>query len=189
MGWTFYNSYNYKNGKVDRKAECDSLNTWDNESSKGKILKSTMRGSVYYAALEITNKKENDSKVVGIVYLTSSDLRNGYNFGYKDMDESELPGYYDCPLNIIDLLSPTNNELAIEWRNKCIEQRKKPKSWLKELKIGDSIIYTTPKGDKVRLIKHAPAYQFKTWFWLDTSTFRYVKKSVVNENNAELYIA
>lgn len=189
MGWTFYNSHFNKNGKIDRKAECDKLNTWDNENSKGRILKSAMKGSTYYAALEHTDKKTNTIEVVGLVFLTSSDLKNGCNFGYKDMTESMGPGYYDCPLSIIKLLSPTTNEYAIEWRKKCIEQHKKPKSWLKDLKTGDKIIWTRGNGEKVVLTKHAPAYQFKTWFWFNPMTNQYVKKNLINEDNAELFTA
>lgn len=100
MGWTFYNSYDFKNGKIDRKAECDKMYTWEDTERKGRVLKSTMRGSVYYAAYEYTNKIKNTKEVIGVVVLTSSDVRNGWNFGYKDMSENCGPGYYDCPLSI-----------------------------------------------------------------------------------------
>lgn len=45
MGWTEYLATHYKNGTVNRKAECDVL--FDN--SKTKVLKSRMVGSTYYA--------------------------------------------------------------------------------------------------------------------------------------------
>lgn len=38
MGWTEYHASFYKNGKVDRKAECDNL--WSKDC---KVLKSTMK--------------------------------------------------------------------------------------------------------------------------------------------------
>lgn len=189
MGWTFYNSYEYKNGKIDRKAECDKLYTWEDEKRKGRVLKSTMRGSVYYAAYEYTNKIENTKEVIGVVTLTSSDVRNDCNFGYKDMSENCGPGYYDCPLSILKLLTPTDNEYALEWRKKCYEKHNKPKSWLKSLNIGDKIIFTRYDGRKVILTKHAPAYQFKTWFWYCPETGGYVKKNAVTESNAVLYTA
>lgn len=189
MGWTFYNSYEFKNGKIDRKAECDKMYTWEDTERKGRVLKSTMRGSVYYAAYEYTNKIKNTKEVIGVVVLTSSDVRNGWNFGYKDMSEFMGPGYYDCPLSILNLLTPTDNECALEWRKKCYEKHNKPKSWLKNLNIGDKIIFTRYDGRKVVLTKHAPAYQFKTWFWYCPETGGYVKKNAVTESNAVLYTA
>jgi len=189
MGWTFYNSHEYKNGKVDRKAECDKINTWEDSDGKGRVLKSTMRGSVYYAAYEFTNKVKNTVEVIGLVMLTSSDLKNGCNFGYKDITESMGPGFYDCPTSILDLLSPTDNEYAIEWRNKCRENKRKPESWLKKVSIGDKVIHSMPDGNKVILIKHAPAYQFKTWFWYNPASGHYLSKKHVTESNTEPYTA
>ena len=185
MGWTFYDALTDINGKVNRKHECDRLMTWNSEQSAGEVLKSTMRGSVYYAALKHTDKRTNEVMNVGVVILTSSDLKSGLNFGYKDMDETVGPGYYDCPLSIIKLLSPTDNEYAIEWRKKCIENEKK--SWLKKVAIGEKIIFTRHDGKELVLVKHAPAYQFKTWFWYNPESGHYIKKNQVNENNSRLY--
>lgn len=188
MGWTFYDAWTDLHGKVDRKYECDRLCTWDNEDTSGRVLKSTMRGSVYYGAYEWTNKKTNEVKNIGIVILTSSDKAHGFNFGYKDMTESMGPGYYDCPKSIIDLLSPTENEYAIEWRKKCIENAEnKKKSWLKKVAIGEKIIFTRHDGKELVLVKHAPAYQFKTWFWYNPESGHYIKKNQVNETNSRLY--
>ena len=53
MGWTSYNAQYYKNGTVDRKKECDEY--WEGGLNRGhfKVLKSTMVGSTYYAAVKI----------------------------------------------------------------------------------------------------------------------------------------
>lgn len=188
MGWTFYNAMTDFNGKVNRKAECDRLMTWNSEQSAGEVLKSTMRGSTYYAALKHTDKRTNEVVNVGVVILTSSDLKSGFNFGYKDMDETMGPGYYDCPKSILNLLSPTDNECALEWRKNCIENAEKKKSsWLKNVAIGEKIIYTRFDGTEISLIKHAPAGQFKTWFWYNPSNHTYVSKKYITENNSRLY--
>ena len=41
MGWTSYHATNYKNGKIDRKAECDAY--WNHPLDKGrfKVLKNS----------------------------------------------------------------------------------------------------------------------------------------------------
>jgi len=50
MGWTYQHATYYKNGKIDRKAECDAYFT---ESNAGwyKVEKSALVGKVYYAAI------------------------------------------------------------------------------------------------------------------------------------------
>ena len=173
MGWTEYLATHYKNGTVNRKAECDVL--FDN--SKTKVLKSRMVGSTYYAAVQVytpdkatniqwdteddefskedklslpteiiipegmTDEEEisdylsekngfchfgfeiaqGKTEVIAVVVLTS--VRNGRYFGYKDMDESELPFYYNCPESILKLLTPTENANANEWRKRCREYK------------------------------------------------------------------
>ena len=34
------------------------------------------------------------------------------------------PYHYECPKSILKLLTPTDNELANEWREKCYEYHK-----------------------------------------------------------------
>src|SRR3546814_19605923 len=45
--------------------------------------------------------------------------KDGYIFGYKDMDETMGPCEADCPARILDLLTPTDKEYAREWRARC----------------------------------------------------------------------
>ena len=173
MGWTFYHATNYKNGKVDRKAECDKL--FNNASCK--LLKSTMRGTTYYCALETPT-----GEVTAYVVLTAGhDLQDPYcNFGYKYISETCGPYKYDCPKNILNLLTPTTNTYANEWRQKCREN-KKTKSWLTELPIGGKIEWTDFHRNTHILTKHAPAGQFKKWFWFNAASNTYVSKKYVTE--------
>ena len=135
MGWTGCHATHYKNRKVDRKAECDAMFNCDMVDNKGKfeVLKSSMVGSTYYAAVKITEYAEPErAKVVAVVCLTSTNSKDYFNFSYKDMDETENPFRYDCPKRNLDLLTPTENEYAIEWRKQCYENLKK-KNNLKSL--------------------------------------------------------
>jgi len=68
--------------------------------------------------------------VIGLVCLTQYRSRDRCNFGYKDMDESMGPYYYNCPKEILEMLSPleevyalgsTRYESAKNWRDKCWE--------------------------------------------------------------------
>ena len=117
MGWTSYHATYYKKGAVDRKAEIDNM--WNNDSSKRfKVLKSSMVGSTYYGAID------NGEEVFAVVFLTSTNSKDYFNFSYKDMEESMCPYQFDCPIGILNLLTETDNEWAIKWRENCYEKHK-----------------------------------------------------------------
>lgn len=170
MGWTSYHALNYKTVKgrrvVDRKAEMDEIFK-DEDSYNGKYrltnLKSAMVGSTYYAAIERTAKENpEDRNVFAVVCLTSVDMKDHFNFAYKDMDESMGPYKYDCPKGILDLLTPTESEYANNWRKLCYERikAKKNPNALKNLPVGTKIKVTMPfdtkyhsEGQEVILVK------------------------------------
>jgi hypothetical protein len=145
MGWTSCRATHYKKGKIDRKAECDDYFTSGLNAGYYRIEKSTMVGSVYYAAVTslkrysgnyedservIEDIPESEQKTFAVVFLTSTNQRDPYfNFSYKGMTETDGPCQQDCPASILKLLSPTDSEWANEWRNKCWEniQEKKEK--------------------------------------------------------------
>ena len=178
MGWTSYHVtpvYNpkTKRKKIDRKAECDShLNcdaiSWPDGKVIGKyeVLKSRMVSTTYYAAVKktifATANEPETSKVFAAIFLTSVNMKDYHNFSYKDMDESVGPFQYDCPKNILDLLSPTDNEFALEWRRKCYEriEKKKDPTSLQNLPVGSVVYAKMPfntrfhrEGENVRLEK------------------------------------
>ena len=150
MGWLEYHASYYKNGKVDRKAEMDARHNWEDESRKVEVLKSSMVGSTYYAAVKSFNKTNGYECVVAAVCLTSTNNKDYYNFAYKGMDETCGPHKYDCPKGILDLLTPTESEYANEWRKACYEnlaQKKNPNSFNK-LPVGTVIKVVMPYDTK-----------------------------------------
>ena len=175
MGWTSYIATHYKNGKVDCKAEMDSRLTQHEHDGYPElnVLKSAIKGGTYYAAVQIKHNGVQE-KVLGVVALISTKWHDGMNFGYKDMDETMGPGYYDCPKTILDLLTPTDSEWANEWRQKCREQLNRPK--LGQLPIGTKI-----KWNDKELEKCAPSYQFKTPWWHIVGESKYVPKTRIKE--------
>lgn len=200
MGWTSYHveaTYNPKAKKytVDRKAECDSLfNTdmvsWGNDSVIGKfeVLKSCVVGSTYYAAVKrtkfATETEPEDSRVFAAVVLTQVNNKDYYNFAYKDMDETVGPYQYGCPKSILDLLSPTDNEYAKNWREKCYEvlRQKKNPDKLGNLPVGSVIKYVNRNGENVVLFKHPAAYQFKRPFWMYQDRHAYISPKHIPDN-------
>lgn len=190
MGWTSYRATHYKwIGKgtkrsyvVDRKSECDNMlndNMVDRDNKiigKFEVLKSSMVGSVYYAAVKrthfATETTPEYSKVFAAIFLTSTSSKDYFNFSYKDMDESVGPYYYDCPKGILDLLTPTDNELANNWRMKCREEldKKKNPNALSNLPEYTVIKVVLPfdtqrhsKGDEITLTKRKWGRSCK-WF-------------------------
>lgn len=108
MGWYGLTSYElfYKpNGKdIDRKK------TMDNYMGK-EVVYSSMVNSVYYAAM-----KGSGNEIYGLVCLTT--ITDGH-FSYKPITEDMGPHYYNCPNTVLRRLTPTTNNWALEWREKC----------------------------------------------------------------------
>ena len=184
MGWTFQEARYNINGKIDRKAECDSIMNDD----CFRVEKSALIGSTYYAAVTRIAKyidgkpiplPENERYTFAVVCLTSIRSNDWCNFGYKDMSEDCGPFYYDCPKSILKLLSPTTNECALKWRSACVEkaEKKKNPNALGNLPIGAII----QLSDGTKLIKRAPAYQFKTPWWYNAEKNCYKKKNHIGE--------
>lgn len=182
MGWTgMVHGIEYTTrGTVDRKATLDKEMSGHGLTTYLEVLKSSMRGSTYYAAVRYVNFADGEERVIGLVCLTSVDGK-GWNrcFNYKDMSEDMGPYYYDCPASILDLLSDTDNETALKWRAACREkadkkkaERKNPDS-LKNLPAGSFITFTCPydmsggtkAGDQITLQK-VQKWDGKT-YWSD----------------------
>ncbi len=157
MGWTYYRATYYKNGRIDRLAQCRA--EFGNSPEWATVVKDAMVGTVYYAAM----KSAKSDRIFALVVLTGTDRGD---FGYKDMDESCGPCECSCPISILKLLSPTENEYAKDWRRRCYldaEKRKEDARKLKTLKNAKCICVTLPEyysgkyyspGEKLVLEKH-----------------------------------
>jgi hypothetical protein len=184
MGWSYYHATKYKsNGSVDRKAEIDHSGWGD----KLEVLKSSMVGSTYYAA--VRNKET--GKVWCAVFLTATVGKDHFNFGYKDMCESMGPTEAKCPVGILNLLTDTDDEYAIKWRERCRQyhaDKKSPTSFA-NLPLGTKIIWTVPheffanfqKGQKIELVKSKIGKRLTAWVnW--AGRFRINAKSIDAED-------
>lgn len=85
------------------------------------IASSCLRNRVYYAAVAPT-LDGNDGAIFAVVCLVRWNPRakDGYVFGYKDMDETAGPCEDECPERILALLGDTDNPAALNWRRRCI---------------------------------------------------------------------
>ncbi len=74
------------------------------------------------AYLAVQSGPNEATTVSGVVCLLRYRNSDYYNFGYKDIGENCGPGVYDCPERILNLLSVTDNQNALEWRQRCQER-------------------------------------------------------------------
>lgn len=186
MGWDWSNvPMNWKNGRyvIDRKAVCDGLLTQEEQEENGRwypkqeVLKSSMVGSVYYAAVQKTQKNGN-SVVWAAVFPTQVNTREYFNFGYKAMDETCGPNECQCPKGILALLTETDSEYAKDWRKRCREyqEKKKEKRAITSLPAGSKISFINTEylqdgrkpGDEIILTKRSVVRKGKKKeYWWD----------------------
>ena len=132
MGWTTTHKDNEKSVKSFFSGEFDCI-----KSNGAKITVIDCASSLHEAYLAVEHLAPGKPReVFGIVCLIHYMPKDHFNFGYKDMEESAEPFYYNCPERILNLLTPTTSENATEWRLKCREtiekKKKKPR-----FKVGD----------------------------------------------------
>ena len=125
MGWLFM-PFTSMGGHTSAKSYLDAQFTYERTQEDGskrglKVLASSCPANrVYYAAAQVMTDGIG-GEVFAVVCLVRWNPRSadGHQFGYKDMDESMGPCEADCPARVLDLLTPTDRDHAIEWRARC----------------------------------------------------------------------
>lgn len=159
MGWTSYSATCWKKGKIDRKEECrKEFGRYYN------ILKDSMIGSVYYAALQ--RKDDANSVIFPLVVITSIDK---WEFAYKDMDGSMGPCYYDCPESILKLVT-SHEGYTDEWIKQCRQKRKNKKELdsllFKATKERNELKVTLPFDTNHFSKGHCVILHFQNNYWI-----------------------
>ena len=123
MGWTFTEKPRSQSVRefFEERFNCT------NEHGSWKILDCASTFTEAYLAVERTLPSGETYVFAMICLIKRVPSDPNYNFGYKDMDESMGPCYYNCPKRILDLLTPTDNEYANRWRDECRTRLNKPK--------------------------------------------------------------
>lgn len=118
MGWTgMAMPGEGARGYLDKRVYSGS----DDQSTHTVIDSSLVGGREYYAAVETIGRATGERHVFAGVALVRISKSSGEEFGYKGMSEEMGPYYYNCPLRILDKLTPTENAIALAWRTKCRE--------------------------------------------------------------------
>jgi hypothetical protein len=145
MGWLYMKGLD---GLGTPRAYLDNQFTYVRDTHRVTVLASALVGMrTYYAAVERV-ETSGDRIVFAVVCLVNYNPRaaDGYSFGYKDMDETVGPYESDCPEDILDLLTDTDRDYALQWRARCrarIAQRKS-RAARPTPKPGQTVIFDPP---------------------------------------------
>ena len=118
MGWLFMSSLKGHSGPT---AYLDAKFTFERPEQRARVLRSALVGMrTYYAAVEIvaSGKSREVIAIVCLVQYTPRDSK-GDVFGYRDMSEHMGPSDCNCPEPVLDLLTPTQDANALDWRSRC----------------------------------------------------------------------
>ena len=145
MGWT----YTHRGSTPVKEFLTDQLNC-ENKHAGYKILDiAIVKMRTAYMAVEIIRRNQKTRlldmetrEVVAFVFLLDYRPRDtDYDMGYKDMDESMGPYESECPERILNLLTPTEHENALEWRRRCRENIARKKAFRL---VKNTVIETQP---------------------------------------------
>lgn len=133
MGTTVIPSITTRKAMVDYLLETNSYGGYE-------VLDKSQKGNILYVLF----KHPKDYKFIAVFKLSGPSRQPGdEGWGYKDMDESMGPCYYDCPERIL-AQSDDTSEGGTQWRENCRKYRKERavrREWAKSLKPGDTVQY------------------------------------------------
>lgn len=116
MGWTgLYRHPGMSDREFFEKEFPDGLGKW------GHIVACSTKNGAFYAAIQ--NHEDHPSRpneTWALVVLVQRG-KGQYNFHYKDMSEDMGPAVDEASAAVLDALSPTTHEYAVQWRERCRE--------------------------------------------------------------------
>lgn len=96
-----------------------------------KIIKSRVRGNRHWYVVERFDGK----RIVALDIIS----KQGSGYGYKTMDESMWPHYYDCPLSFLAVAGEPGG-FAAKWRQEVVDHHYR-KDQHKQLRPGSRVRY------------------------------------------------
>lgn len=125
----------------------------------GELLDGATCRNVFYGAWRLGESHGDEAgQVIALVVLiqrtrSDSTTDNGwFNFTYKDLTDSMGPCEDRCPARILAMLTPTTNEYANAWRDRC-RANLAARATRPKVSGGDVVRFATPmefsNGDKL----------------------------------------
>jgi hypothetical protein len=111
----------------------------------GRILDCATVGNVFYAAVANNDTAPYKPGKTWALIVLMRRGRGEYNFHYKEMDEGMGPVECRCPERILDRLSMTEDEFALNWRSRCQDYHdaRKAKGTIRK---GETVVFTAPEN-------------------------------------------
>lgn len=169
--------------RIEAAIQQEGYNYKDGDRSSG-VLDSALVGSTVYLAVHHEDKSKGIDLVYGVVILTRYE---DHEFMTKPIGEDSGPYSYDCPRRILKLLSPTDNEYALQWRSLCEKRHKgKASDGLAGIAIGSRIrlLSGTKKGIELVAYRLGSRKVFVDW-----SDRKYMTQKMVRDCGFELVTA
>jgi hypothetical protein len=162
---------------ANKREYLDSLLTHGGPEYSYRVLKSAMSGGNYYAAVEHMRPGEPVTVFAAVIKVNVYKPKTAPEFCYKEMTEDCEPYYYDCPVAILDLLTPTDNASANTWRAKCRDNLARKATLRKTasaVKIGDVVTFARPVKYGASEVQRVTIIDRRKRYWVgSTGTGRY----------------
>ena len=144
MGWTFH--YHTTKDQLIRSLLEPRVYIRDNGTPvRIEPLRHTVRGTHLWSLWQELIGDQATRYIV--LHLLAADRKHD-GYGYKDMDETMHPYYYDCPVTWLDDLTEPENDGSREWRAKVREwhaHEKAHKRRVEAMQPGEQIlVYGVP---------------------------------------------
>ncbi|MGW3928719.1 DUF6927 domain-containing protein [Streptomyces microflavus] len=130
MGWTSY--------RRDKNAETNLEHFAAKFDPRYKIIAHGTVAGVFYAAI----RDETTSEVTAYIALTHWSRDPLYNFSYKGLSETCMPGDHRAPKSVLKALTPTTHADALTWRAHCRDYHAQRDFLRKYLKPGTQVRLT-----------------------------------------------
>ena len=117
----------------DVKNSISDPSTW----GQNEIIDTASYGQEFYLAV----KKPSGEVFIALYLIKGIRGEFGTEWGYKDLDSSMVPYYYNCPERLLKL-STVTDENSLKWIEQCREYRarkNKVKKFIASLKDGDMV--------------------------------------------------
>lgn len=128
--------------------------------SKDRYIRHSVRGNNLWVLMWTVDKAEKFILLLRMQGTKGNSLPAYCRWGYKDMDETMGPYYYDCPISMIHE-STCSDPRAVEWRKSVLdhhENKKRSAKLWKSVKQGDIVA----AGDR-KVVVIDPTYTVTTF--------------------------